>query len=129
MAAISCFASVCAGAVVFSNATVPAQGRSLFKERPMSAVPRLSWQESFLQVLPAVQTHAKIQFRRLSTQKREEAIQETIATACVNYQLAALQGKLNVIRGGSLADFAVKRVRAGRHVGGHQDGTGDVLSF
>src|SRR5450755_1915473 len=92
----------------------------------MSAISQ--WQVGFLQVLPAVLTHAKIQFRRLGAQRREEAIQETIATACVNYQLAAAQGKLNVIRPGSLADFAVKHVRAGRHVGGHQDGARDVMS-
>jgi hypothetical protein len=92
----------------------------------MSAISQ--WQEGFLQVLPAVLTHAKIQFRRLGAQRREEAIQETIATACVNYQLAAVQGKLNVVRPGSLADFAVKHVRAGRHVGGHQDAVRDVMS-
>jgi hypothetical protein len=91
-------------------------------------ITQLSWQQSFLRVLPAVETHAKIRFRRLGAQRREEAIQETIATACVNYQLAAVQGKLNIIRPGSLADFAVKHVRAGRHVGGHQDGARDVLS-
>jgi Helix-turn-helix domain len=94
----------------------------------MSVIPQLSWQQSFLQVLPAVLTHAKIQFRRLGAQRREEAIQETIATACVNYQLAAAQGKLNVVRPGSLADFAVKHVRAGRRVGGHQDAARDVMS-
>jgi hypothetical protein len=92
----------------------------------MSAISQ--WQQSFLEVLPAIQTHAKIQFRRLGAQRREEAIQETIATACVNYQLAAAQGKLNVVRPGSLADFAVKHVRAGRHVGGHQNRARDVMS-
>jgi hypothetical protein len=92
----------------------------------MSAISQ--WQEGFLEVLPAIQTHAKIQFRRLSAQRREEAIQETIATACVNYQLAAAHGKLNVVRPGPLADFAVKHVRAGRHVGGHQDGSRDAMS-
>ena len=91
-------------------------------------ITQLSWQQSFLEVLPAIQTHAKIQFRRLGAQRREEAIQETIATACVNYQLAAVQGKLDVVRPGSLADFAVRHVRAGRHVGGHQDGARDVMS-
>ena len=91
-------------------------------------ITQLSWQQSFLQVLPAVETHAKIQFRRLGAQRREEAIQETIAAACVIYQLAAVQGKLNVVRPGSLADFAVKHVRGGRHVGGHQDGARDVMS-
>jgi DNA-binding CsgD family transcriptional regulator len=88
----------------------------------------ISWQQDFLEVLPAIQTHAKICFRKLGADRREEAIRATIATACVNYQLAAAQGKLNVVRPGSLADFAVKHVRAGRHVGGHQDGARDVMS-
>ena len=95
----------------------------------MSAVSQASrWQEGFLQVLPAVQTHAQIQFRRLTADRREEAIQETIAAACAIYQLAAVQGKLNVVCPSSLANFAVRHVRTGRHVGGNQDGAKDVLS-
>jgi hypothetical protein len=96
----------------------------------MSAVPQVSsdWQEGFLKLLPAVQTHAKIRFRRLPADHREEAIQETIAAACVNYQLAAAQGKLNVVRRGPLADFAVRHVRTGRHVGGSQNSARDILS-
>ena len=96
----------------------------------MSAVPQSpdGWQSSFLQVLPAVETHARIHFRRLSADRREEAIQETIAAACLNYQLAAVQGKLNVVRPSSLADFAVRHTRTGRHVGGAQDAARDVMS-
>ena len=96
----------------------------------MSAVPQSldGWQSSFLQVLPAVETHARIRFRRLNADRREEAIQETIAAACVNFQLAAVQGKLSVVRPSSLADFAVRHVRTGRHVGGSQDAARDVMS-
>ena len=96
----------------------------------MSAVPQLScdWQQGFLKVLPAVQTHAKIRFRRLNADRREEAIQETIAAACLNYQLAAAQGKLNVVRPGPLADFAVRHTRTGRHIGGSQNSARDVMS-
>jgi len=96
----------------------------------MSAIQQLScgWQEGFLKVLPAVQRHARMRFRRLEADRREEAIQETVAAACVNYQLAAAQGKLNVVRTGSLADFAVRHVRTGRHVGGGQDAARDVMS-
>ena len=86
------------------------------------------WQSGFLQLLPAVQTHAQIRFRRLPAERREEAIQETIAAACVNYQLAAVQGKLDVVSPGPLADFAVRHVKTGRHVGGAQDGARDVMS-
>jgi hypothetical protein len=95
----------------------------------MNALPRASdWQAGFLQLLPAVQTHAQIQFRRLPLDHREEAIQEAIAFACVNYRLLAAQGKLHVAHPGTLATFAVNRVRCGRHVGGKQDTANDLLS-
>lgn len=96
----------------------------------MSAVQQSScdWQEGFVKVLPAVQQHAQIRFRRYAADKREEAIQETIAAACVNYQLAAAQGRLNVVRPGPLADFAVRHTRMGRHVGSGQDAARDVMS-
>jgi hypothetical protein len=95
----------------------------------MSTLPQVTvWQAGFLSMLPAVQTHAQIQFRKLPAEKREEAIQETIAAACVQFQLAAAQGKLHAVRPGMLADFAVRHTRAGRHVGGVQDRAKDVLS-
>ena len=43
------------------------------------------WQPAFLSVLPAVQSDAQIKFRKLSAQRREDAIQEAIASACVSY--------------------------------------------
>jgi hypothetical protein len=96
----------------------------------MSVIPHAScdWHAGFLKVLPAVETHARIRFRRLNADRREEAIQETIAAACLNFQLAAAQGKLNVVHPSSLADFAVRHVRTGRHVGGSQDAARDVMS-
>jgi hypothetical protein len=86
------------------------------------------WQAGFLQLLPAVRTHAKIQFRHLPVIQREEAIAETIAAACVSYQRLAAQGKLDVAHPGTLATYAVNHVRNGRHIGGHQDAAKDVLS-
>jgi hypothetical protein len=95
----------------------------------MNAVPETSgWQAGFLQVLPAVQTHAQIQFRRLPLVHREEAIQEAIAFACVNYRLLAASRNLHVATPATLATYAVNRVRCGRRVGGRQDGAKDVLS-
>ena len=86
------------------------------------------WQKGFLAVLPAVETHARIRFRRLNADRREEAIQETVAAACLNFQLAAAQGKLDVVHPSSLADFAVRHTRTGRHVGSAQDAAQDVMS-
>lgn len=96
----------------------------------MSAVAPSSagWQAGFLQILPAVQTHARIRFRRLRPHSREEAVQETIASACVSYQLLAAQGRLHVAHPGTLARFAVHFVRNGRHVGGQQETPNDCLS-
>ena len=96
----------------------------------MSAVPQSldGWQSSFLQVLPAVETHARIQFRRLPLEQREDAVQEAIASACVSFQVLAANGKLTVAHPSTLATYAVKFVRNHRHVGGHQDGPRDVMS-
>jgi hypothetical protein len=86
----------------------------------MSCVPQTElgiadhWQVGFLAVLPAVQTHAKIRFRHLRADRREEAIQEAIAFACVSYQRLVYQGKLEALRASTLAEFAVRRVRGGR---------------
>ena len=96
----------------------------------MSAIPQVSsdWQEGFLRVLPAVQRHAQIRFRRLGADRREEAIQEAIASACVSFQGLAAKGMLHVATAASLAKFAVKQVRGGRHVGGTQETLNDVFS-
>jgi hypothetical protein len=94
----------------------------------MTTIADSNWQAGFMSILPTVQTTAKIRFRRLPAAQREEAIQETIAAACMHYQLAAAQGKLHAVRPGPLADFAVRHVRTGRHVGGSQDAAKDVMS-
>lgn len=98
----------------------------------MSAVMHQSqcviWQAGFLSALPTIRTHAKIQFRRLPLEQREDAVQEAIANACVSYQKLAVQGKLDQVFPSSLATYAVKQVRAGRHVGGSQDAAKDAMS-
>ncbi len=48
----------------------------------------------FLRFLPAVQTHAAIQFRGLPEADREEAVAEATAAAFVNYDSARRRGKL-----------------------------------
>ncbi len=85
------------------------------------------WQEGFLAILPAVITHAQIRFRKQPPDQKEEAITETIAAACVSYAHLAAQGKLGQAFTSSLADFAVRHVVEGRHVGGSQNST-DAMS-
>jgi hypothetical protein len=86
------------------------------------------WQAGFLSVLPAIQTHARMCFRSLKALDRAEAIQEAVASACVAYRSLAARGRLHVAHPGTLAKYAVKRVRGGRHVGSRQDAAGDVMS-
>jgi hypothetical protein len=94
----------------------------------MTPVSTPGWQAGFLSVLPAVETHARIQFRRLPAHSREEAIQEAVASACASYRLLAAKGRLHDAHPATLATFAVNFVRNGRHVGGRQDGARDALS-
>jgi hypothetical protein len=81
----------------------------------------MQWQTQFLLMLPAVQSHARIQFRRLRADRREDAVQEAIASACVAFQRLASQGRLDAALPSTLADFAVRRVRGGRRVGSRQN--------
>jgi hypothetical protein len=93
-----------------------------------AAIHTSNWQTGFLNVLPTVHKHAKIKFRKLPAAQREDAIQETIAAAVVSYQKLAAKGQFHVARPSMLATYAVLHVRSGRHVGGHQDAAGDVMS-
>jgi len=93
-----------------------------------AAIQMANWQAGFMKILPAVQTHAKIQFRRLPAERREDAIQEAIASACVSVQILASKGRLHLARPSTIANYAVNHVRNGRHVGGHQDAAGDAIS-
>ena len=86
------------------------------------------WQAGFLAILPAVQTHAQIKFKNLTANQREESVQEAIAAAVIAYRRLAAQGRLHVAYPSSIANNAVRHVRNGRHVGGHQDAAKDVLS-
>ena len=95
---------------------------------PQASNPASGWQAGFLSVLPAVRTHAQIRFRRLPAERRADAVQEAVAAACVSYQRLAARGRLHAARPGMLAEFAVKHVRNGRHVGGRQDAARDAMS-
>ena len=46
----------------------------------------------------------------------------------MSYQLLAAKGKLAQASAGSLATYAVKQARCGRHVGGSQDAARDAMS-
>jgi len=86
------------------------------------------WHAGFLAVLPAIQTHAGILLRHLPFERRQEAIQEAVASAYVSYLRLAAKGRRDIAHPSTLAAFAVGHVRSGRHVGGSQDPARDVLS-
>ena len=48
--------------------------------RPRKSVP--AWHAKFLEMMPAIKAHAKIAFRHLDREAREEAIQEVVCNAC-----------------------------------------------
>ncbi len=79
------------------------------------------WQNNFLAVIPAVRQHACICFRRLEHHARQEAIAATVARAFVDYGNLVRRRRLVNAYISTLADFAVRRVRAGRAVGAAQN--------
>jgi hypothetical protein len=73
-------------------------------------------QEKFLAMLPTIVRYARVAFRNLSTESRQEAIQETITLAWVAFKRLADRGKLDVCFPTVLAGYSIRQVRAGRQV-------------
>jgi len=86
-----------------------------------------SWQNGFLELLPAIVKQLRYAFRKLPYGERCEAIQEATAYAVLAYQRLVQLGRQNLAYATPLAQYAVKRVRAGRQVGGRLN-IKDVLS-
>ena len=76
-----------------------------------------AWHAAFEAMIPIIETHARISFRHLNPDAREEAIQETICNACQAYFRLVEQGKGAVPHASVLASFAVSQTREGRKVG------------
>ena len=77
-----------------------------------------TWHESFLKMLPAIQRHARIAFRRLDSEARVEAVQEVTANAFVAYRRLVELDKAELAYATPLAVYGVREVRSGRRVGG-----------
>jgi hypothetical protein len=89
--------------------------------------PTPAWHEPFLRMLPAIRRHARIAFRHLDPEAREEAIQCVVCNACSAIARLAELGKLDVAYATVLARFGVAQVKDGRMTGGHLN-CKDVLS-
>ena len=75
------------------------------------------WHEVFLRMLPAIVTHAKIAFRHLDPEAKQEAVQDVLCNACNAIARLAELGKLDLAYPSVLAGFAVSQVKDGRKVG------------
>ena len=89
------------------------------------AVP--TWHQGFLAMLPAISRHARISFRSLCPEAREEAVTECLANALVAYARLVELDKVALAYPTVLARFAVAQVRDGRRVGGRLN-IRDVMS-
>ena len=76
-----------------------------------------AWHAAFEAMIPIIEKHAKISFRHLNPDAREEAIQETICNACQAYFRLVEQSKTEVAHASVLASFGVAQTREGRKVG------------
>jgi len=96
--------------------------------RPVpSKTSRPVWHAGFLAMLPAIERHAKIAFRHLDAEAREEMVQEVICNACRAYARLAELNKTEVAYPGALARFGVAQARSGRRTGGKRN-CRDVLN-
>lgn len=85
------------------------------------------WQERFLAMLPVIQTYARLAFRHLKHEAREEATQEVVANALVALVRLVQLGKSDVAYPTVLARYAVAQFQDGRRVGNRRN-VRDVLS-
>ncbi|MGO9109347.1 MAG: hypothetical protein ACLP9L_08950 [Thermoguttaceae bacterium] len=80
--------------------------------------PRRRWHRQFLALLPAIIQHAKIAFRHVRGQDRQDKIQETVANALVAFRRLVQLKKTDLAYPSVLARYAVAQIKDGQMVGG-----------
>ena len=93
----------------------------------IAAVKAPAWHPAFLEMLPAIQRHARISFRHLDAEAREELVQEVIANSLVAFLRLLTLGKAELAYPSVLARYGAAQARDGRRVGGHLNAN-DVMS-
>ncbi len=68
-------------------------------------------------LLPQITTAAKIAFRHVRGQERQNLIQETIANALVAFVALVRRGKMDLAYGSVLARYAIAQIKDGCQVG------------
>ena len=91
-----------------------APARQVRSRKPIPA-----WHKEFLRMLPAIVTYARINFRHLRPEVREDAVAECVANAFVAFGRLLQLGKADLAYPTVLARYAVAQVNEGRKVGGH----------
>jgi hypothetical protein len=76
-----------------------------------------SFHSQFLGLLPAIRRQARVAFRFLDAEAREDAIQGTIAHAYVAFIGLVKKDRAELAYAAPLARYAVARVLADRHIG------------
>jgi hypothetical protein len=85
------------------------------------------WHAGFLAMLPAIERQARIAFKRLKPEARQDAVVEVAANAFVAYARLVELGKANLAYVTPLSHYAIAQVRDGRKVG-NRHSVRDVLS-
>ena len=86
-----------------------------------------TWQQRFLEMLPMIEQQARVAFRGLATDAKEDAIAETIANALCAFRRLHERGEMHRAFASALTRYAVAQVRDGRRVGTSQSSR-DVYS-
>ena len=68
-------------------------------------------------MMPAIALHARVSFRQLNPEAKQEAVAECLANAMVAYVRLHQLGKVAIAYPTVLARYAVAQVREGRTVG------------
>ena len=89
--------------------------------------PKTAWHAGFLALLPDIRRQVRFAFRRLSGERREEAVQEALANALVAFRRLAELGKTELAFASPLARYAVRQVCGGRQIACPLN-SGEILS-
>jgi hypothetical protein len=84
--------------------------------RHAAAPARPDWHAGFLALLPDILRQLRFAFRRLSGERRDDAVQEALANALVAYVRLHEKGKPELAYATPLAQYAVRQIRDGRQV-------------
>ena len=96
-------------------------------KQPKPKRSKSAWHEAFLKMLPAITRHARIAFRYMPAEPREEAVAEVTAMCWAAFVRLVERDKQQVASATPLAKFAVAQFRDGRRVTGRQSPK-DVMS-